>query len=40
MEENITKDRKNNPIENNLGFIFWKLESIEKFLPCYNILIK
>lgn len=24
----------------NLGFILWKLESIEKFYPCYTRLIK
>lgn len=24
----------------NLGFILWKLESLEKFYPCYTRLIK
>jgi hypothetical protein len=26
--------------EASLGFILWKLESIEKFYPCYTRLIK
>jgi hypothetical protein len=26
--------------EIDLGLLFWKLESIEKFYPCYTQLIK
>jgi hypothetical protein len=25
-------------IEDNLGFILWKLESLEDFYPCYKSL--
>ena len=40
MEENIIKNGKKNLIENDLGFILWKLESIEDFLPCYKTMMK
>jgi len=26
-------------LEEDLGFLLWKLESIENFYPCYNSLI-
>lgn len=26
--------------EEDLGFLLWKLESIEKFFPCYKSLMK
>ncbi len=34
------KIRTENLKKDNLGFILWKLESIEKFYPCYRRLIK
>ena len=37
MDEKI--DRKD-IAEDDLGFILWKLESIEKFFPCYESMIK
>jgi hypothetical protein len=40
MEENIIKNGKKNLMENDLGFILWKLESIEDFLPCYKTMMK
>lgn len=42
MVFNMTKIRiKSEKLkEDNLGFILWKLESIEKFYPCYTRLIK
>ena len=26
--------------EDDLGLILWKLESVEKFFPCYNSIMK
>ena len=26
--------------EDDIGFILWKIESLEKFYPCYNSIIK
>jgi hypothetical protein len=26
--------------EEDLGFLLWQLESLEKFYPCYNTMIK
>jgi hypothetical protein len=26
--------------DDNLGFLLWHLESLEKFYPCFNALIK
>lgn len=40
MEENIIKNGKKNLMENDLGFILWKLASIEDFLPCYKTMMK
>jgi hypothetical protein len=40
MQENKIKNGKRNLMENDLGFILWKLESIEDFLPCYKTLMK
>jgi hypothetical protein len=40
MEELNGKNEKENPLLNDLGFILWKLQSIEDFIPCYNTLMK
>jgi hypothetical protein len=40
MEENRIKNGKKNLMEKDLGFILWKLESIEDFLPCYKTMMK
>ncbi|HUS99810.1 MAG TPA: hypothetical protein VMY59_05780 [Candidatus Thermoplasmatota archaeon] len=40
MDELARKDEKVNPFQNHLGFILWKLQSIEDFLPCYNTMMK
>ena len=29
-----------NPHEQNLGLLLWKLESLEDFYPCYKTMIK
>jgi hypothetical protein len=31
---------KKNFEENQLGFLLWKLESLEDFYPCYKTIIK
>ncbi len=35
-----TKDNINSLLDNNIGMILWKLESIEDFYPCYRSMIK
>jgi hypothetical protein len=34
------KDSDNLIVDDNIGLILWKLESIEKFYPCYNSMLK
>jgi len=36
MDENDIKNEKKNTDENDIGFILWKLQSIEDFVPCYK----
>jgi hypothetical protein len=40
MDELARKDEKVNPFQNDLGFILWKVQSIEDFLPCYHTMMK
>jgi hypothetical protein len=40
MVENNSKNEKENLIENDIGFILWKLQSIEDFLPCYKTIME
>ena len=40
MKENIEEINRGDIIENDLGFVFWKLESIENFYPCYKSMIR
>ena len=40
MDINIEKIGKENDIEDDLGFILWKLESIENSYPYYKSMIK
>jgi len=40
MQDQLIKTRKKNAVENDLGFILWKLESIEDFLPCYKTMMR
>ncbi len=40
MEEANRQNRDKNILENDLGFILWKLESIENFLPCYKTIME
>jgi len=34
------KDSNSFPLDDEIGLILWKLESIEKFYPCYNSMLK
>lgn len=38
--ENIEKTDKENVLNNNVGFILWKLEQIDNFLPCFKSIMK
>ena len=40
MDRNIEKIINENTIEDDLGFILWKLESIENSYPYYKSMIK
>ena len=40
MDRNIEKISKEDTIEDKLGFILWKLESIENSYPYYKSMIK
>jgi len=40
MDGNIEKISKEDDIEDDLGFILWKLESIENSYPYYESMIK
>lgn len=39
MEED-EEIREDHIIEDELGFMLWKIESIEKFLPCYKSIME
>jgi hypothetical protein len=38
--ENNRKNEKENLFENDIGFILWKLQSIEDFIPCYKTMME
>jgi hypothetical protein len=40
MERNFEKISREDDIEDSLGLILWKLESIENFYPYYKSMIK
>jgi hypothetical protein len=40
MVENNRKNEKENLFENDIGFILWKLQSIEDFIPCYKTMME
>jgi len=40
MVENNRINEKENLFENDIGFILWKLQSIEDFLPCYKTMME
>ena len=38
--DRIGKPNQRDQTENEIGFLMWKLESIENFFPCYQTMIK
>lgn len=40
MEEHILEEIKKDPEDVDLGFILWKLETIQDFLPAYKTIMK
>jgi len=40
MQEKLLNHEKKKPLEENLGFILWKVQTIEDFLPCYKTIMK
>jgi len=40
LEEKVTIRKEKDRGGDDLGFILWKLESIEDFLPCYKTMMK
>jgi hypothetical protein len=40
MDEIEKKDIKEEGMDNDIGLILWKLQSIEEFLPCYKSIIE
>ena len=38
MEE--IKNKSAHQFDDDLGFLLWQLESLEKFYPCFNRMIK
>jgi hypothetical protein len=40
MEEHLLKNLKKSPADVDLGFILWKLETIQDFLPAYKTIMK
>ncbi len=40
MQEDLIKNLKNNQADIDLGFILWKLETIQDFLPCYKTIMR
>jgi len=38
--ENIKKIDAETTLNNNVGFILWKLEQIDNFLPCFKSIMK
>jgi hypothetical protein len=38
--ENIEKIKEKHMDEDDFGFILWQLESVEKFFPCYQSMMK
>ena len=40
MQEELLKNNKKNIDEIDLGFILWKLETIQDFVPCIKTIMK
>lgn len=40
MQEELLNKEKKTFLEDDLGFILWKLQTIEDFLPCVKTIMK
>ncbi len=40
MQEEFLKNHKKNPQEIDLGFILWKLETIQDFVPAIKTIMR
>jgi hypothetical protein len=40
MQEELFNHEKKNPRDVDLGFILWKLETIQDFLPAYKTIMR
>jgi hypothetical protein len=40
MQEELIKNGKKNPSDADLGFILWKLETIQDFVPCIKTIMR
>ncbi len=40
MQEELINNMKKNPEDIDLGFILWKLETIQDFVPCIKTIMK
>ncbi len=40
IKRDIKLNNEGDITEDNLGFILWKLESLEDFYPCYKSMMK
>jgi hypothetical protein len=38
--ESVEKTDKENVLNDNVGFILWKLEQIDNFFPCFKSIMK
>jgi len=40
MQEELIKNMKKTPQDIDLGFILWKLETIQDFVPCIKTIMR
>lgn len=40
MHEELIKKERKQFLEDELGFILWKVQTIEDFLPCYKTIMR
>jgi hypothetical protein len=40
MQEELIKNEKKDPMDIDLGFILWKLETIQDFVPCMKTIMR
>ena len=40
MQEELIKNGKKNPMDIDLGFILWKLETIQDFVPAIKTIMR